>query len=142
MAVPEDLAQDAQREMERSRSEDRINREAEEAEGFRTRSTIAIPTVAPHSYVLRCHDCGQLGHCLRTHSDCLMNPKCLLSAGSNAKANAPPTILLPPLPSLPLLFLLPLLSLLLMLLMLLLNHAFSEMEWLLLRSRTTHNTEP
>ena len=89
MNVPKGLAQDAQRDMARLRSEDRINREAKEADDSRKRViAFALPYT---SSAMKCNACGQLGHRRTTHSDCLRNPQRLLVAEYIAKANAPPT---------------------------------------------------
>ena len=139
MAVPEDLAQDAQRDMARLRIEDRVHREDEEAEGSRRRAITIELSDGSHSQssAMRCKACGRLGHHRKTHFDCLMNPQRLLIAGSNAKANAPPTdpsaFATPAVPAAPYVPAVPALAApdasdVLMLLMPLLNYVFSEMD--------------
>ncbi|KAH7043152.1 hypothetical protein BKA57DRAFT_441153 [Linnemannia elongata] len=74
----------------RLRSEDRINQEAEEAEGSRRRANVIALPDAPQSSVIKCSACGQLGHRRTTHPDCLVNPQRLLIARPNAYT--PPTV--------------------------------------------------
>ncbi|KAG0043081.1 hypothetical protein BGZ90_009202, partial [Linnemannia elongata] len=74
----------------RLRSEDRINQEAEEAEGSRSRANVIALPDAPQSSVMKCSACGQFGHRRTTHPDCPMNPQRLLTA--RPTAYTPPTV--------------------------------------------------
>lgn len=90
ITIPSDIAQDAQRDMERRRQEDRINQEA--AEGSRRHAISISPAAStapiaatPHS-ALKCRSCGRLGHSRKSHMDCPMNRRYLLIVAPIAPA--------------------------------------------------------